>query len=195
MTRDLPGTDIETAYRDGVSITRLARDYGVNAVTIRRRLTARGVPIRTSAEAVALASLGRPPRPPEPPKPKRASAGRPLLHDLPDEEIEAAYRQGASLTALAVNYRVSYDTIRVRLERRGVPLRKKGEATTLANQERTLPGGIRPHRPAEVLPQQRQQSVRFPESDWAGIVAESHRRGHVDSTGKPIVPDDSGAGA
>ena len=87
------------AYRNGVSLERLAYHHHVTDTTIRRRLQTAGIPLR-------------------PP----AARGRPVN----DETLVAAYQAGRSIRDLAREYGADRATIRAHLVNSGVTIRPPG---------------------------------------------------------------------
>jgi uncharacterized protein (DUF433 family) len=88
---DLPEQDIIDAYQTGDTLDVIAERYGVGRTAIISRLDKHGIKRRKSI-------------PPDPSK------------DLPDQDIIDAYKAGATITALAIQYDVDVMTIKRRLD-------------------------------------------------------------------------------
>ncbi|WP_329204021.1 helix-turn-helix domain-containing protein [Streptomyces sp. NBC_01435] len=88
-------------YREGASAESLGAQYGVTGSTVRRTLELAGEPIRSRHQAVS--------------------------DRLPEQEVAAKYREGASIQALAKTYGVSASALAKLLTRLGVP--RRGRST------------------------------------------------------------------
>jgi uncharacterized protein (DUF433 family) len=97
-TKPIPVEEAAARYRNGATLTDLAAAYAVTARTIRGRLLAAGVPLRSHAP-------GRIP--------------------IPIEEAAQLYRSGLTVRQIAYRYGVSETVVYNRLTEAGMPLRSK----------------------------------------------------------------------
>lgn len=108
---------IKATYNAGVSTLRIARQVGVNPLTIRNWFKKHGVPLR-------------PTHPPKGPDVKRALS---LLHrDSTPEELKAAYGQGASIADLATATQRSNGWVSDNLHKAGTPMRPPKRRITIS---------------------------------------------------------------
>jgi len=99
-TTPVPVEEAAARYRQGATLTELAAAYAVTRWTIRRRLAAAGVPLRSRA---------------------------PVPIPIPVQEAAGLYRSGQTLRQLAGRYGVCETVIYDRLTQAGVPLRRKND--------------------------------------------------------------------
>jgi uncharacterized protein (DUF433 family) len=104
-TKPVPMSEAAARYRQGATLAELAASYAVTRQTIRRKLTASGVTLRS-------------------PRPGRPGHG-PGRIPIPVEEAAQLYRSGQTLRQVAGRYGVCETVIYNRLTEAGVSLRRK----------------------------------------------------------------------
>lgn len=117
VRHDINADDLISRYLAGKSLHALAQRYGVERGTIRRALKKHGVGPRSQREALAL-------------KPRAYGPAYNRM-TLDGDDIEARYRAGESIKALALALGVSERPITRTLMERNVPLRTMAEANRL----------------------------------------------------------------